>query len=448
MKSLEEKRDNFISKSKLIHNNKYDYSLAEYVNYNTKVKIICPVHGVFEQTPTKHLSGHGCILCGMENTSRARRSTTEEFIKKSRKIHGDKYDYSLVEYKNNLTRVKIICPIHGVFEQTPSSHLSGCNCPKCVGGVKITQDDFIERAKIKHNNKYDYSLTKYVNSITKVKIICPVHGVFEQKPMHHVNGEGCPECAKERLFNSRKISKEQFIDRAKNKHGDKFNYSLVEYINTTTKVKIICPIHGVFEQKPMHHVNGEGCPLCARKLNDDKKRSTTEEFIEKARKIHGGKYDYSKVKYTGAFNNVEIICPKHGSFYQTPTNHLRGKGCPHCQNSISENEISKFLNEHNISYIPQKQFDWLKIKQKLSLDFYLPDYNIAIECQGLQHFKSIDAFGGNKAFEDILYRDKIKKELCDKNGIRILYYANYKYDFPYKVYTSKNKLLKDIIINK
>lgn len=242
--------------------------------------------------------------------------------------------------------------------------------------------------------------------------------------------------------------RDNFISKSKLIYNNKYDYSLVEYVNYKTKVKIICHIHGVFEQTPTKHLSGRGCSLCGRENISRARRSTTEEFIEKARKIHGGKYDYSKVKYTGAFNNVEIICHKHGSFYQTPTNHLRGKGCPHCQNSISENEISKFLNKHNISYIPQKQFDWLKIKQKLSLDFYLPDYNIAIECQGLQHFKSIDAFGGNKAFEDILYRDKIKKELCDKNGIRILYYANYKYDFPYKVYTSKNKLLKDIIINK
>ena len=164
--------------------------------------------------------------------------------------------------------------------------------------------------------------------------------------------------------------------------------------------------------------------MCGRENTSRARRSTTEEFIEKARKIHGGKYDYSKVKYTGAFNNVEIICPKHGSFYQTPTNHLRGKGCPHCQNSISENEISKFLNEHNISYIHQKQFDWLKIKQKLSLDFYLPDYNIAIECQGKQHFIPNNYFGGESRFNEDILRDKVKHDLCKANNIKVIYFVD------------------------
>jgi len=122
--------EQFIEKAKAIHSDKYDYSLVEYKNNRTKVKIICHEHGIFEQRSDSHLRGQGCSKC---KGGGKKKLTTEEFIKKAKNIHGDKYDYSLVEYKNNKTKVKIICPIHDVFEQRPGSHLKGCDCPKCKG---------------------------------------------------------------------------------------------------------------------------------------------------------------------------------------------------------------------------------------------------------------------------------------------------------------------------
>ena len=182
----------FIEKSNLIHSNKYDYSLVDYKNNKTKVKIICPIHGIFEQTPYHHI----CRKQGCSKCSKKYKPNTKEFIDKCLKIHENRYDYSLVDYKNNKTKIKIICPIHGVFEQYPYAHLKkkqGCNlCYK-----KNMFDDiytFIEKSNLIHNNKYDYSLTNYINSKTKVKIICPKHGVFEQIPNDHINGSGCPKC--------------------------------------------------------------------------------------------------------------------------------------------------------------------------------------------------------------------------------------------------------------
>ena len=122
------------------------------------------------------------------------RLTTEEFIEKAKVMHGDKYDYSLVDYKNNKIRVKINCPIHDIFEQTPNIHLSGCGCPKCGGNIKLTTKEFIEKAKTVHDDKYDYSSVKYNDRQTKVKIICPEHGPFEQRPHGHLQGSGCPKC--------------------------------------------------------------------------------------------------------------------------------------------------------------------------------------------------------------------------------------------------------------
>ena len=185
---------------------------------------------------------------------------TIDFISKSEIIHQKKYNYSLVYYKNNITKVKIICPIHSIFEQSPKIHLKGSGCPKCASYIKsgknLSQDDFIYKSEIVHQKKYDYSLVKYVNSNTKVKIVCPIHGVFDQKPYHHYNGHGCQKCA-----NNFK-SFDDFIEESNQIHDSKYNYSLVNYIDTNTKIKIICDKHGIFEQTPKHHYNGSGCPKC------------------------------------------------------------------------------------------------------------------------------------------------------------------------------------------
>ena len=162
--------EEFIEKSIKKHGNKYDYSLVKYDGSSTKIKIICPIHGVFEQKSKYHLSGSGCIKCGID----LKRSSS--FIEKAKQIHGDKYDYSLVDYKNNITKVKIICSIHGIFEQTPKSHSIGRGCPSCSGNKKLTTKEFIEKAKNLHKDKYDYYLVEYKNTTTKVKIICHKHG--------------------------------------------------------------------------------------------------------------------------------------------------------------------------------------------------------------------------------------------------------------------------------
>ena len=179
----------FIIKANLIHNNKYDYSLVEYINNKTKVKIICPKHDVFFQIPNNHLSGNGCPKC-----SKSKFLTTKEFIIKANLIHNNKYDYSLVEYTDTYTKVKIICPKHNIFFQAPTNHLSGNGCPKCSGKLRMTTKEFITKANLIHNNKYDYKLTEYINNKTKVKIICPKHDVFFQTPTNHLSNKGCPIC--------------------------------------------------------------------------------------------------------------------------------------------------------------------------------------------------------------------------------------------------------------
>ena len=181
--------EQFIERSDLIHNNKYDYSLVDYKNSSTRIKIICPEHGIFKQIPNDHLNGNGCSSC-----KGIKKLTTKDFIKQSKEIHGDKYDYSLVNYINCRTKVKIICKEHGVFEQSTRLHLNNSGCPKCKGVKKLTTEEFIKQSKTVHDNKYDYSLSIYKGCNIKVKIICKEHGLFEQTPSKHINNQGCPVC--------------------------------------------------------------------------------------------------------------------------------------------------------------------------------------------------------------------------------------------------------------
>jgi len=256
----------FIEKAKLIHGDKYDYSKVEYTNAHTKISIICPIHGEFNQTPTNHLSGYKCFKCSGQG------KTTESFIEEIKKIHGDRYDYSKVEYKDWKTRITIICPIHGEFEQRASDHLSGSGCPRCGGTLQSNTEEFIEKAKLIHGDKYDYSKVEYKRNIIKVCIVCPIHGEFGQRPDKHLVGCGCPQCA-----GNIQLTTEEFIEKAKLIHGDKYDYSKVEYINGKTKVCIICPEHGEFKQLPTSHLRGTNCHSCQRQSNFE---SYVEDFFK------------------------------------------------------------------------------------------------------------------------------------------------------------------------
>lgn len=242
------------------HKFKYDYSLVKYVNSLTPVQIICPVHGVFKQTPKIHKKGNGCPECGIERNKKALKSDIDILIQKAKEVHGDKYDYSLVEYVNAKTKVDIICPVHGVFKSIFTRHIESKGCPKCLPSKtrKPTTDEFIIKAKETHGDKYDYSLTNYVNKRTKVRIKCnKCFYEFEQYPYDHITGCGCSRCS-----NSLKYTKQIFIEKSNQIHNNKYDYSKVDYVNSQTYVTIICPIHGDFNQKPNWHLQGSGCKQC------------------------------------------------------------------------------------------------------------------------------------------------------------------------------------------
>jgi protein-arginine kinase activator protein McsA len=278
---------------------------------------------------------------------------------------------------------------------------------------------FIERSINKHGNKYDYSRSVYKTSSTPIEIICPEHGEFLQKPDYHMNGSGCPRCNKWKINTQKEI-----INRFLKIHGNKYDYSKVKYLKTNLDVEIVCPKHGSFFQQPLGHFRGQGCPKCY----NEKSRRNQSDVIEDFKKVHGDKYDYSKVKYFNSKNKIEIICSKHGSFFQLPDIHKQGSGCPKCKNSLGENKIRNYLEENNIEYIQEKTFKDCKFKKVLPFDFYLPELNTVIEFDGEQHFKKVDYFGGEETFKNTKIRDFIKNEYCKNNNIPIIripyYYFN------------------------
>lgn len=308
----------------------------------------------------------------------AKKLTLKDFIKKSREIHGDKYDYSSSTYINSSTKTYINCPIHGIFKQLPSSHLMGNGCPKCANEEKgrkktNTKDNFIMKAKEIHKDKYNYSKVEYVNNHTKTCIVCPKHGEFLQTPNNHLNGQGCPHCSLLRKSDKVKLNTSDFISKAKLIHRDKYDYSKVNYIGSKDKICIICPKHGEFWQTPNSHLQGQGCPKCVG-LN-----KTNDEWINEARVVHHDKYDYSNVNYINAKTKVNIICPIHGEFSQIPSVHLNGHGCPKCGNLFSnaENEIFNFLS------ILQPQQGNRTILKNNEIDIYIPSLKLGIEYNGL-----------------------------------------------------------------
>lgn len=240
-----------------VHGDMYDYSKVVYVNAATKITIHCLLHGNFTQTPNNHLNGKGCDKCGRLKTRQSITSSTEEFVKKAKAKHGDKYDYSKVVYVNTHTKVSVVCPIHGEFFQMASGHLSGKSCEKCSGIAKLTSEDFIERSKKIHNDKYDYSKVLYVNYEEKVIIGCPIHGDFLQSPDHHLHNKGCGKCG-----GTAKLTQDEFIEKAKAKHREKYDYSSTNYTSGHRKIVIICPVHGAFSQQASSHLAGCGCKKC------------------------------------------------------------------------------------------------------------------------------------------------------------------------------------------
>jgi very-short-patch-repair endonuclease len=374
--------------------------------------------------------------------------TKEEFLKRAKEIHGEKYDYSKTDLNNRdeKGRVIITCPIHGDFKQTPYHHLcrkQGCKSCKFNNWNTKT---IIEAFAKKYGDKYDYSKVEYKGYHTNVYIICPKHGEFKVTPANFLLGKQCPKCKVEKLREFFSLTTDEFIQKAKEIHGDKYDYSKVEYVNNNTDICVICPIHGEVWQTPANHLKNSGCRYCSCEKTHLAQKKTTEQFIKEARAIHGDKYDYSKVDYKGNKKDVIIICPIHGEFKQSPVSHLNGRGCKLCNESHLEKEVTKKLDLNGIIHNREKKFKWLGGK---SIDFYLPQHNIAIECQGKQHFSPMIFFDKNDSFKNRVERDVCKKQLCEEHGVKLYYFSHENFDefLGEKVYHNIDELIEKITNN-
>ena len=342
--------------------------------------------------------------------------TQEQIIEKFRNVHGDRYDYSKVNFEKTTKKVCIICPEHGEFWQEPHVHMRGQGCPKC--GIEkrskirtLTNESFIEKARGIHGDKYDYSKTEYHNTKEKVCIICPEHGEFWQEPHNHLQGMGCPICGNSNK--GPKLSLQDFIKKAVAAHGDKYDYSKSIYVNNRIPLIITCKEHGDFLQSPDVHFSGHGCPKCASQSRIEKQTLTTQNFIEKAREIHGNKYDYSKTVYVRNDIPVIITCPEHGDFLQKPSYHLNGCGCQKCGMLYSHYEIelgdfiASIIGEENIIRNDRTVLDGNE------LDVYIPSKNLAFEFDGLYWHSEI------KKPEKRYHLNKTQE--CEKKGIQLIH---------------------------
>lgn len=259
--------------------------------------------------------------------------TTKEWVEKARATHGDKYDYSESVYSGSKNKITIICPTHGKVKVIAANHINGnkSQCPKCSGNYVRTYEELIDDLNVVHSNFYDYSKIEYKKLSDKVTIICHKHGEFSQTIDSHLQGRGCKACADIRTREAIQLSTSDFVSKAVEVHGSKYNYDKVEYTSMNDYVEILCHTHGYFKQKANNHVNQkQGCPKCGKVILKGMFLSTTEEFITKAIKVHNGLYSYEDVVYSGNRNLVDITCPEHGNFLQTPHAHLSGYGCTSC----------------------------------------------------------------------------------------------------------------------
>lgn len=319
------------------------------------------------------------------------------------------------------------------------------------------KDSFVNLSNILHKNKYDYSLFDYKGKSIKGEIIYPIHGSFWQTPNLHNRKErpsGCPKCAAE----NKSISFSEFVKRAKKIHGDNYVYKKEDYANMPTPMRMFCKKHDkIFNQMPSLHVHKTSptkCPLCAAEIVINKNRNSFDEFVMKACELHKDKYIYDESKFVNSITKINMYCRKCDSWSeQTPHSHLEGRGCPRCKNSKLEETVGRELDKINLDYIPQKTFDWLKYKKKQYLDFYLPKYNIAIECQGEQHFMPIDFSNAHNhksamsKYELNCLRDKNKFNLCKNHDIRV-FYINYDENVTERIKEILTKFQKDTIYSK
>lgn len=259
-------RDQFIAQATAAHRDRYDYTATEYRGTEFKVAIVCREHGVFHCLPGNHYKGSGCPDCGRRQAGLSHRVGFEDFVARSRQIHGDAFVYDAVDYVTMHDDVTLGCATCGqTFRQTPSNHIFGKNgCPRCRHS-NLDQAEFVRLCRLAHPSQlYDYSRTVFQGSQLPVTIVCSVPGEFAQTATRHLQGHGCAQCGYVTAADKMRITTAEFVRRAVGVHGDAYQYHDSVYTGSHEPITIQCPKHGPFSQAPANHVHGYGCPKCRR----------------------------------------------------------------------------------------------------------------------------------------------------------------------------------------
>ena len=426
-----------------------DYDYSETVmgkDIHDKIEIICKKHGKFKQSPHEHMKGQGCPFCAVELKKMKKTTPVEEIIEKSKNKFGEKFSYEITEqtYKN----VKSVCMFHCndcgcVFKDKPIYHLRKENpCPVCRKNESDSKKEMIEKEKMFRKENKEKLKEEKERLILEKKI--NKERIKQEKIKDRENRRGIYEYKHSKLYLSN-----EFKSKVKEKYGDKFDLSLVSednYVNSTTKIPIICHQmdsegneHGIFKIRPDQLMTRGVCPKCSKR-----QKLTPESLLRRFKEVHGNRYEYFELEGKTSYDTIDIFCKKHERiFKQVLVTHLQGSGCPLCCRSLNEEKIDALLYNKGIKHETQKRFEWLG---KQSLDFYLPEINVGIEVQGIQHFIPIDAFGGEKAYKECLERDKRKLELCKENNVNLIYYLDKDFvlylDNTIQYATNTNELLK------
>lgn len=331
-------------------------------------------------------------------------------LKNSRPDVFDKYEYDNIpeDIPNLRRKATFRCIEHGDFELSIKLLLNGkCECPVCSSEDyrKRREDAAMKKVHEVHGETYDYSLLRFTSVDETVEIGCKHHGFFRQKMVSHMRGSKCPKCVKA----AERMSFDEFIVRSREIHGDRYDYDQDSFVAYSSPVRISCSRHGWFLQRAGSHVNGMGCRDCAKDIS----RSTTEQFIDSAKVVHGDRYDYSRSVYLNSKTPIEIICQSHGSFWIRPNGHVSSRmGCQRCWESKGEAALAAELNRLGIRFLKEYKVPGYRYRY----DFYLIDDDIYIEFHGKQHYESVEIFGGEKGFFETRKRDSSKKEILDNIG--------------------------------
>lgn len=321
-------------------------------------------------------------------------------------------------YVKSALHILTRCTVCGHEWNVRASHLSmgDIRCPNCSKKKRAKSQDTFKSQVTKKNPNLEI-LSDYVNSSTKVKVHCKLCGMTnEVLAMNLIKQGGCKKCA-----GKIKRTTLEIIDDFNKVHHNVYDYSKVNYVDLKSPVEIICKVHGSFFQRPDSHLSGCGCKKCFL----EKETDTAQDFIKKSILLHGDIYDYSNVNYINSHTPVEIICKKHGSFFQKPGNHLNGKnGCPVCRESLGERLLEKYFQENEISFVRQKVFNDLYDKSKrnkLKYDFFLEDYNLLIEFNGRQHYYFNKLWHQSvHDFHRAVHRDWLKRKYAKNNNFNYI----------------------------